>query len=484
MVLPMASPWKHPKTGVYYFRRRVPAKFVEQVGRKEVKKSLRTKDPEEARRRFVIEWQRTDDEWLGSVKTLPISNKQISALAGVFYREFVDMLYEEPGETYLWDIFIDKFDESWDLERIRRYYGSTADRLLRRHGLVADEYGRDRLMQRLHETQKLAGRTNRQRSMGNYGPDPYEDSFPELESANPNEKPVTDLFSLLELWASNHRRHGRSERTAKDWERAITEFSRFLKHSDAARITKADVVNWRRHLSEERELSPKTINAKKLAALNSIFSYAVSELRIDNNPAEGVSQKARKPRQERSQGFTQVEAEAILSASLKAEETEAGTAPRTRLAYRWVPWICAYTGARSGEITQLRKEDIFDENIPFIRITPEAGSVKTGQYRDVPLHRHLLEQGFLEFVKGRPDGPLFYDPKASRRWAQGEASATSSPNGFATRLASLTPVSSRTTHGGIASKRSPARSTFLPNTLMRSKDTPMDALVPLTARSR
>ncbi|MEC5293197.1 hypothetical protein, partial [Aurantimonas sp. C2-3-R2] len=25
---------------------------------------------------------------------------------------------------------------------------------------------------------------------------------------------------------------------------------------------------------------------------------------------------------------------------------------------RWVPWICAYTGARVNEITQLRRQDI------------------------------------------------------------------------------------------------------------------------------
>jgi integrase len=27
-------------------------------------------------------------------------------------------------------------------------------------------------------------------------------------------------------------------------------------------------------------------------------------------------------------------------------------------ARRWVPWLMAYSGARCGEITQLRKEDI------------------------------------------------------------------------------------------------------------------------------
>jgi integrase len=48
-----------------------------------------------------------------------------------------------------------------------------------------------------------------------------------------------------------------------------------------------------------------------------------------------------------------------------------------------------------------------------IRITPEAGTVKTKQPRVVPLHEHLIHQGFLDFVKRGGKGPLFYNsPKA------------------------------------------------------------------------
>src|SRR5262249_628442 len=39
-----------------------------------------------------------------------------------------------------------------------------------------------------------------------------------------------------------------------------------------------------------------------------------------------------------------------------------------------------------------------------------AGTVKRGKAGAVPIHEQLIEQGFLEFVKSRGDGPLFYDP--------------------------------------------------------------------------
>lgn len=47
-----ASPWRHPVSGMLYFRRAVPADLRPAVGRREIKISLDTKDPIEARLRF------------------------------------------------------------------------------------------------------------------------------------------------------------------------------------------------------------------------------------------------------------------------------------------------------------------------------------------------------------------------------------------------------------------------------------------------
>ena len=42
-----------------------------------------------------------------------------------------------------------------------------------------------------------------------------------------------------------------------------------------------------------------------------------------------------------------------------------------------------------------------------IRITPEAGTVKTNEAREVVLHPHLVELGFPAFVSDAPGGHLF-----------------------------------------------------------------------------
>jgi integrase len=58
----------------------------------------------------------------------------------------------------------------------------------------------------------------------------------------------------------------------------------------------------------------------------------------------------------------------------------------------------------------LRGVDVIErDGVHAMKITPEAGTTKTGSTRLVPLHDHLIAQGFLVFVKASGDGPLFYN---------------------------------------------------------------------------
>jgi hypothetical protein len=72
---------------------------------------------------------------------------------------------------------------------------------------------------------------------------------------------------------------------------------------------------------------------------------------------------------------------------------------------RWVPWLRAYTRARVGELTQLRAGDVQARQGPagsiwVLRLTPDAGTIKTGRARTVPLHADLVHQEFPEFAQG------------------------------------------------------------------------------------
>jgi integrase len=54
-----------------------------------------------------------------------------------------------------------------------------------------------------------------------------------------------------------------------------------------------------------------------------------------------------------------------------------------------------------------------------MHLRPEAGALKTaGSERKVPLHPLVLDLGFLDFVKARRAGPLFFDPSRRRAAAK------------------------------------------------------------------
>ncbi len=63
----------------------------------------------------------------------------------------------------------------------------------------------------------------------------------------------------------------------------------------------------------------------------------------------------------------------------------------------------------------MRTQDLSDiDGIWALHITPEAGTVKGQKARVVPLHPHLVEQGFTAIVAALAEGPVFYDPKLQR----------------------------------------------------------------------
>jgi integrase len=148
---------------------------------------------------------------------------------------------------------------------------------------------------------------------------------------------------------------------------------------------------------------------------------------VTNNPFAGVAVEVPRKAETRETGktFTDAEAAAILRAALafpSVPRTKSGRIVFFDAARRWVPWLAAYTGARVGELTQLRMQDIEHRPCGYVlRITPEAGTVKTNKVRLIPLHPHLIELGLLDYVEAVKDQPgsikatpLFNTGKASK----------------------------------------------------------------------
>ncbi|TXM65426.1 site-specific integrase [Methylobacterium sp. WL69] len=97
-------------------------------------------------------------------------------------------------------------------------------------------------------------------------------------------------------------------------------------------------------------LSPTTV-ASYMNNLSALLNWAVDEELAERNPAKGLVEKARA--QVKRRGFTPEELELVFAALAPMRFTH----PHRF----WVPALALFTGARAGELCQLRVADVIEE---------------------------------------------------------------------------------------------------------------------------
>jgi len=220
-------------------------------------------------------------------------------------------------------------------------------------------------------------------------------------------KPV----SLAAMFADYASEAGLAPATVKRWKPCIDHLIAHIGHDNAASVTPADILSWKNELQKDR--SQATVRNAYLGSVKATFTWGIGNLRVTSNPVVGIKVRVPQKKKTRSQGFLPDEARLILKTALTGDYSH--LSEHYQRAFRWVPWVCAYTGARVGEITQMRGIDVFERDGHWVMdITPEAGGTKTGHARLVPVHRHLIELGFLAMVAEVGDGALFYNSRLAR----------------------------------------------------------------------
>jgi len=254
-----------------------------------------------------------------------------------------------------------------------------------------------------------------ERDEGDFTGKPEHPLIADAKPAAPAHDPVS-LLKLLDDYLTVLERQGKGQESRRRWTPVFNDLVKFLKHKDAVLLTKRNLMDWRDKKLET--LSTKTVADVHLASVRAVLSWAVENDKLTANPCDGVKVRKSKPIRTREKGFRDDEATAILKAC-RAYVPPVASNPSNResakitAAKNWAPIVCAFTGARITEITQLRKQDVRKDGDSYLlRITPDAGSVKTGEYRDVPVHEQLVDLGFIDFVDALRDGPLFHNGKA------------------------------------------------------------------------
>ena len=236
--------------------------------------------------------------------------------------------------------------------------------------------------------------------------------------------PDLTTWSLFQKWVEDVRP---ALSPIDRWRAVFQKLNADFSNAPAAALQSEQIHDWAKGLINA-ERTAVTVRDVWVIAGRTIFAWAVEAKHLTRNPFTGWRIRVpKKKRTRESKAFTKNEITMILKAAMEIEA-------RTKMdaAKRWCPWLAAYTGARMGELTQLRGSDLFKEDdIWAIKISPEAGTVKTGNARSVPLHEHLIEQGFVRFVKANGDGPLFYNvpkpPKSKPNESTAEENAKEDP---------------------------------------------------------
>lgn len=140
---------------MYWFRRVVPKDLQALVGKREERRSLRTKDPAKAREAHSAVAAEVEAHWAAlRSPALTLNNREIVALAGTVYAEMVAQFAGEPGSPSTWDHVLRIDQEFRQAGKLEEWNGAMVDTLLRRKALHVDATTRARLYD--HESPRLS----------------------------------------------------------------------------------------------------------------------------------------------------------------------------------------------------------------------------------------------------------------------------------------------------------------------------------------
>jgi hypothetical protein len=405
---------------VHWIRKKVPARYRAVVGKTEVWRSLRTTDRRTANARIAVASEELEREWArlaaeakrdtkDSSEATQLRHQDLFAIQRETHVRLRDAHVAEPGTGFTalrWHALGAEPADADDDEALDRW---AREILTREGGGPPTEPQVEKFKPLLLAAKKGAYEDIVRASRGDYSENGKLDELPKART-----KPKVDIMEAFELYCRQPRIKGGLEGpTAKRWRPVIRRFIKWIKHRDLALVTPRDAVRWRDYMLSQG-IAPKAVRDVWLAAPRSVATHMLNSLRLEINPFAGIKVDGVKAwKEDDERGFDPDQALTILSATVATPSHLISR--EMKAARRWVPWICAYTGARVNEITSLLPSDVQPilGHWCFV-LRPEI--TKGKRLRRVPVHKHLIEQGLLEYVdeRRRRGKPLFYEPSRAR----------------------------------------------------------------------
>lgn len=389
---------------VWYFRRKIPTDLEQHFGRKQMMLSLKTRDYAEAKRLAATHTVITDAQF-AAARAGRSSPEPSDTWAALMAKAPFEELYQEELEQQ-WQRAYEANPEPFDLAaRARQEATASADKLLNDSGLPTTSQldalrvtgGLGFLPDNMPTPEQAARALGRR---GVYGVD----TAPVSSTPTAATGHVTTLRDVIPSWA---KRSGADAEAIKRAEKALSLFEEAVGAIPLRNLKKAHGAQFVGFLlDEDRPFGAKTAH-NHASYITALLNVAVKDDLIERNLLDlsidkSIGAKKREPWTDAE--IKQMYEHALFSDRIGDVEEWQGVRP---VDGRALLLILQHTGARIGEIAQLRRGDFqTQDGMTAIRITAEAGTVKTAESeRSVPLADHLLaDPWFSAWLEAIMDG--------------------------------------------------------------------------------
>lgn len=400
------SPHKYliQRRQTFYYRRRIPALLKHLFGRIEFNVSLKTADLNDAKK-ICSRYDRYFDDL--------ITNEIIRTMSSHRPKNAVDFTVKrtvKPDGTVTEEITVTPEDTKACIES-----GLTPEQSLTYFRELA------KLNQELHQSNTTSNQILH-----------TSQNVPALVSAIPTKTNDHHLSKMIDLYYEDLKlvKHGENWKpTAKH----ITSFRRLIEivgdkpvsnitRDDAKMVMKklkelpANTAKYRGMTVDEiiaantdpEKFSEKTIN-DQLELYSRLFKWIKTEFKdLPDDPFDNIRVQANSKQRNNQRRFSFIKEDLV-----KIFSTSLYTSGDYDQPYKfWTPLIALYSGARNAEIAALYKNDVrqvegtwildFNENSVDKRLKSK------NSFRKTPIHPHLIELGFLDFVDScNNNGRLF-----------------------------------------------------------------------------
>ena len=240
----MPTPWKHPKTGTYWVRLRVPERLRDKLGKKLFQHTLGTKNVAEAKVLFADALAELNERWARlSVDAGRLTTKQRHALAGEYCRWSIARRENDPGrvDALEAEIAADEFRIKLPGRRLPSLLFNVRELLpmfLVERGIAVHDLDEYDLAMECAKAEVLAKKTLLRYAQGDYSKVPELELFPTF--VPPVAKTTAGALTLDLYWDTFVSEKKLAPGTQKRWRPLLRKLEKHVGRADLATVTGDD----------------------------------------------------------------------------------------------------------------------------------------------------------------------------------------------------------------------------------------------------